>query len=388
MAQSSVNPMETQQESLYAIMREQLTSLGISTVEEFFARDNREIKKQVLSLRSKLTLSIIASDLEEQLENATSRITKHYLSGDFESLRPLITVLLADEAKSDQEMYDFIDQEFNTPPSHRSFTPKSQFTTSSSHTSRIADRVINSTLSGQANSSSNVSDILTALQQELKNLMFTDVPGLLDHITQLHTKSNSLLLDYVDLASLLKPHESFINQTFDKRLADTSESSVLEWITPLLEHISSSLESKISARHRRTWRSQPNKNVEGTEGQRRLDAVITYKDKNDIKDILVPVELTQRKPRDSNAALCLANYVCEVFKAQPTRSYVVGFTLPGTLMRLWQFDRSGAIGSELLDIKNSKEHLYKFLILVTIFLSPISESLASIRLALIVTGSL
>ncbi|OAV91702.1 hypothetical protein PTTG_27886 [Puccinia triticina 1-1 BBBD Race 1] len=369
MAQSSVNPMETQQESLYAIMRGQLTSLGISNVDEFFARDNREIKEQVLSLRSKLTQSIMASDLEEQLENATSRIKKHYLSGDFESFRPLIRDLLADEAKSDQEMYKFIDQEFNTPPSHQSFTPTSQFTASSSHTPRIADRVITGTLSGQVNSSSKVSDILTALQRELKNLMFTDVPGLLDHITQLHTKSNSLLLDYVDLASLLKPHESFINQTFDKRLADTSESSVLEWITPLLERISSSLESKISAQHCRTWRSQPNTNVEGTEGQRRLDAVITYKDKNHIKDILVPVELKERKLRDSNAALCLAKYVCEVFKAQPTRSYVVGFTLAGTSMRLWQFDRSGAIGSELLDIKNSKEHLYKFLNLITIFLT-------------------
>ncbi|KAF8244626.1 hypothetical protein K440DRAFT_663372 [Wilcoxina mikolae CBS 423.85] len=46
----------------------------------------------------------------------------------------------------------------------------------------------------------------------------------------------------------------------------------------------------------------------------------------------------------------LANYVREVFGAQPSRRWVHAFTLCGHYLRAWLFDRSGAMGSELIDI--------------------------------------
>ncbi|KAI9615426.1 hypothetical protein H4Q26_011364 [Puccinia striiformis f. sp. tritici PST-130] len=66
----------------------------------------------------------------------------------------------------------------------------------------------------------------------------------------------------------------------------------------------------------------------------------------------------------SHAAISLGRHVYEVFLAQPTRSFVIGLTLCGTSMQLWQFDRSGAIGSESIDVKANKENLYKFFTLI------------------------
>jgi hypothetical protein len=46
----------------------------------------------------------------------------------------------------------------------------------------------------------------------------------------------------------------------------------------------------------------------------------------------------------------LANYVCEVFGAQTTRHTVHAFTLCGADLRVWRFDRAGAVGSTIVNV--------------------------------------
>ncbi|KAA8902846.1 hypothetical protein FN846DRAFT_920128 [Sphaerosporella brunnea] len=54
---------------------------------------------------------------------------------------------------------------------------------------------------------------------------------------------------------------------------------------------------------------------------------------------------------DSDSTLAqLANYVREMFNAQPSRRWVHVFTLCGANLRAWLFDRSGATASRLIDI--------------------------------------
>ena len=53
---------------------------------------------------------------------------------------------------------------------------------------------------------------------------------------------------------------------------------------------------------------------------------------------------------DSNTWRDLGRYVREVFIAQDTRRFVLGFTLCGSIMRLWEFDRVGAIASSSFGI--------------------------------------
>ncbi|PKY06361.1 hypothetical protein P168DRAFT_279806 [Aspergillus campestris IBT 28561] len=68
-------------------------------------------------------------------------------------------------------------------------------------------------------------------------------------------------------------------------------------------------------------------------------------------DILIPGELDSDSDLDgcSTTWLELGRSVREVFPAQDRR-FVLGFTLCGSIMRLWAFDRSGAISSSSFDI--------------------------------------
>jgi hypothetical protein len=70
------------------------------------------------------------------------------------------------------------------------------------------------------------------------------------------------------------------------------------------------------------------------------------------KHILVPGELKSNPSADiaSKAWLDLGRYAREVLAAQDTRQFVLGFTLCGPLMRLWQFDRLGGIASTQFDV--------------------------------------
>jgi hypothetical protein len=70
------------------------------------------------------------------------------------------------------------------------------------------------------------------------------------------------------------------------------------------------------------------------------------------KSIRIVGEL-KSNPDESNkksTIVQLANYVRELFGAQPCRRWVHAFTLCGQHLRAWLFDRSGAIGSALIDI--------------------------------------
>ncbi|EFP90582.2 FunK1 8 [Puccinia graminis f. sp. tritici CRL 75-36-700-3] len=163
--------------------------------------------------------------------------------------------------------------------------------------------------------------------------VYINVPGLVDRFIQkLPT----------DLVSLLQPHESFIDQTFEHGIQDaSSERSVLNWITPLVERCSGWLENRGSVgQHPRTWRSYPNKFLKDTDGTRQLNCAIVSRSSDDsthTREILVPAELKKTRAEARDADLLLAKQASKIFKSQPTRIYVVGLTLCGSSMRLWQF---------------------------------------------------
>ncbi|KAF2789404.1 hypothetical protein K505DRAFT_365644 [Melanomma pulvis-pyrius CBS 109.77] len=71
--------------------------------------------------------------------------------------------------------------------------------------------------------------------------------------------------------------------------------------------------------------------------------------------ILIPGELKSNPLDDKapNAWLDLGRYAREVFAAQPSRRFFLGFTLCGSRMRLWEFDRLGGIASESFDINEA-----------------------------------
>ncbi|KAF7858906.1 hypothetical protein EAF04_008947 [Stromatinia cepivora] len=102
--------------------------------------------------------------------------------------------------------------------------------------------------------------------------------------------------------------------------------------------------------------------LKGSEAKRKLDIFLTSEDASAKKEyewskVLVIGEHKSNPEMDRASAtlIQLAGYAREVFGSQPGRRFVPGFTICGSLMRLWMFDRSGSYSSEKFDIHKEPE---------------------------------
>ncbi|SPO01195.1 uncharacterized protein DNG_03942 [Cephalotrichum gorgonifer] len=140
---------------------------------------------------------------------------------------------------------------------------------------------------------------------------------------------------------------------------DANQDDVLSWFANLNETLVALAEEYRSTPSlRRRLLAQPNKPIQGSKGERKMD--IGFVSDPDAgtesrchwSQILVPGELKSNPSADiaSKAWLDLGRYAREVLAAQDTRRFVLGFTICGSLMRIWEFDRLGGIASEQFDI--------------------------------------
>lgn len=107
----------------------------------------------------------------------------------------------------------------------------------------------------------------------------------------------------------------------------------------------------------RTVLTQPSQPLQGSVANRKLDIGLVCNPENNRTQyhwshVLVPGELKSSSSADTahKAWLDLSRYAREVLTAQDTRRFVLGFTLCGPNMRLWEFDRVGAIASSSFDV--------------------------------------
>ncbi|KAF2802663.1 uncharacterized protein BDZ99DRAFT_482788 [Mytilinidion resinicola] len=135
---------------------------------------------------------------------------------------------------------------------------------------------------------------------------------------------------------------------------DCAEPDVLHW---LRHHIDQFLqfanEQGFQPPTRRRCFATPNKHIPGSVSKRKLDIGIIYGRRNETSDdgapcdwcdVLVPGELKSNPREDNHSSTWfdLSRYAREIFVAQDTRRSVTGFTLCGSIMRLWAFDQLGA----------------------------------------------
>ncbi|EFQ97876.1 FunK1 protein kinase [Nannizzia gypsea CBS 118893] len=107
------------------------------------------------------------------------------------------------------------------------------------------------------------------------------------------------------------------------------------------------------------------KNLAGSEAQRQIDLVVKRNDGQELsmdsdsvhnwKDVDVIGELKQSNYDKKGTLLQLGRYVRDVFSCQPTRRYIHAFTLCGSEMEAWVFDRSGSYGPGPFDIHDQPE---------------------------------
>ncbi|OAA65095.1 serine/threonine-protein kinase Sgk2 [Akanthomyces lecanii RCEF 1005] len=144
-----------------------------------------------------------------------------------------------------------------------------------------------------------------------------------------------------------------------------NETDVLAWFDKLIPKLEALAGSRIPPPAiRRTLLAQPRTPLAGSAGKRSIDIGIVNGDiahKSDSQSsryrwshVLVPGELKSNPKADTASAawIDLARYAREVFAAQATRRFILGFTLCGSRMRVWEFDRLGGIASEPFDIND------------------------------------
>ncbi|KAF8846692.1 hypothetical protein BDZ45DRAFT_719281 [Acephala macrosclerotiorum] len=117
----------------------------------------------------------------------------------------------------------------------------------------------------------------------------------------------------------------------------------------------------------RRYYTLANKVLRGSEADRKLDIFLTPADvalpngEHDWSNVLVIGEHKQNpdEDRSTKTLVQLAEYAREVFGSQLDQRFVSGFTICGSVMRLWLFDRSGPYGSEKFDIHKELERFIK-----------------------------
>lgn len=140
---------------------------------------------------------------------------------------------------------------------------------------------------------------------------------------------------------------------------NAQQDDVLIWFANFCDELEAFIESyKPSRTRQRRLLAQPNKSIQGSTAQRKLDVGFVtnrYANKESRchwSEVLVPGELKSNVAADKalEAWLDIGRYAREVLAAQDTRRFVLGFTICGSLMRIWEFDRLGGIASEQFDI--------------------------------------
>ncbi|KAI0912631.1 hypothetical protein F4823DRAFT_580547 [Ustulina deusta] len=209
------------------------------------------------------------------------------------------------------------------------------------------------TTSSIVNSSEKRDQIDKLLSEEL-GVMYVDVPNFYEaffgSIPELETASEDIF------QKCTQGTQPLFRQGWTGWPEDAKQDSVLSWLADVVEHF-----LQWARDYRPTMRrplAQPDTPLEGSVAKRKLDVGLVDDPKADKaakyhwSHILVPGELKSNPNDDtaSKAHLDIARYVKEVFTAQPTRRFVLAFTLCGSWMRLWEFDRLGGIASERFNI--------------------------------------
>ncbi|EGE81746.1 hypothetical protein BDDG_04689 [Blastomyces dermatitidis ATCC 18188] len=284
----------------------------------------------------------------------------------YDHYRPLIQPIIQSAPDTDiwKAVFNFITAvthaERSTPPPRSSLpilqTPRSRNTSS------------------LANSSELRTNIDHMLREELLGDLHADIPGFyaayFDDIEGLRSTAQTVFENCKSGDSPIYSEES----GWKDWPSNADEKPVLDWLTETINQLVQFAEDHNPTRTvvRRPL-AQPAQPIAGSIAKRKLDIGFvddpgaTQDKQCKWSQILVPGELKNDRKYDmpSGARLDLARYAREVLSAQDNRRFVLGFTLCGPLLRVWEFDRCGGIGSEEIDINKDG---FQFIMVILGFL--------------------
>ncbi|KID78700.1 uncharacterized protein G6M90_00g027500 [Metarhizium brunneum] len=374
------NPIRNGLDAFRALFTSICTSRNLpSTIDTLRQLGAEDLRNLALTLFTSLRNLPISGSLHSTSGSATLRSVLLRLitaaasdSFDFDRIKPLLEIAISDDTK-DVQIWDFVSTAAaeSTPPP-RSIASSLQQTPWSQNTSSFV------------NSSEYRQNVDPVLKLELEHL-YVGLPNFhksfFGDIPELDMVSEAVFRKCIEGDSPL------FKEGWSGWPAGAKESDVLTWIGGLISQLEAFADNRIpTSVARRKLLAQPKTPLEGSTGKRSMDIGFVDSDiiyKPDTTDsryrwahILVVGELKNNPKADiaSVAWIDLARYAREVLAAQDTRRFVLGFTLCGSLMRIWEFDRLGGIASEQFDI-NKEEGGLQFVATILGFLRMNEEML-------------
>ncbi|KAI0976761.1 hypothetical protein F4678DRAFT_468899 [Xylaria arbuscula] len=243
----------------------------------------------------------------------------------FSQIKPLLSAVLADPHRSDVEIWEQVSSFPQTPS-----VCKTSSVVNSSEFRVNMDKI---------------------LRDEL-GVMYVDVPNFHEaffgHIPNLKIASTEIFQNFTD-----ETPPRFQEGCWTGWPENANQNNVLAWLADLCGQITERAQDYRPRTMRRPL-VRPNNPLDGSVAKRKPGFAFVDGPTADYdwSHILIPGELKSNPEEDteSRARLDGGRYVKEVFTAQPTRRFVLAFTLCGCWMRLWEFDRLGGIASTKFDI--------------------------------------
>ncbi|POW22072.1 hypothetical protein PSHT_01638 [Puccinia striiformis] len=286
--------MDNRTGDLQNSLRNILNSQDINTVEGFFGLER--------------STKVVASDDKYLIKDQFATMLSHVENAAFEYFKPLILAILANETKTNQQMYDIILKGLNNHSTASSLTP-----------SRVR--------TGNTSSHTNYS-------------------GHLHH----YILKSFIDQDHIHPAFRPQPDENFINEKCNEQLADTNQSTMLKWIDSLFECCTRLDQQSPNAQTSRIWRSHPNAYVTGIDWKRKLDGAITHRHApvgNHIRDILVPFEIKNCKKYAQPLLFAWPDMLLRSLKVSLPEAMLLGNIVRNldAIMELHRYRRAGLYGT-------------------------------------------
>ncbi|KAG6042254.1 hypothetical protein E4U39_006138 [Claviceps sp. Clav50 group G5] len=219
---------------------------------------------------------------------------------------------------------------------------------------------------GFVNSRELVADVRPTLKGELGQL-HVDIPNLLDTFVPKSDELKKAAADFFDECCESDRKPRYKDGAWTEWPTSAAEKEVVSWLQKFVRKLEiSAHSSRPIGVDRRRLLGNPKKPMSGSRGKRMIDICVMSRanfrsGKKDGKyhfrqvDIAGELKCNPKADIASIAWRDVTKYARETFAAQSNRRFVLAFTICGTIMRVWVFDRVGGNASEKIDI--SKEPL-------------------------------
>ncbi|KAG9228380.1 hypothetical protein BJ875DRAFT_389540 [Amylocarpus encephaloides] len=312
-----------------------------------------------------LVLDLIqALQIEPAARTLSSRIAERTLSGDLAILYGRLDSNQLDSASAIPLVEQIVRNERNAPAWndadiwHAVFelvARTNPITPPTAFEKAVFDTPLRSSSASQRGIEQTHDEVDQRILEELTGRVFYDVEGFYERYFEVKTWSNKA----GDICE--KSMAQYVDGRWSGWPVPSRQAPCFEWPMKFQDTVLSGL--------RRRYYTSANKVLRGSEADRKLDIFLTPADaalpdgEHDWSNVLVIGEHKQNSDEDGAAKTLvqLAGYAREVFGSQPERRFVPGFTICGSMMRLWIFDRSRPYNSEKFNIHREPERFVKVL---------------------------